>query len=204
MSSSRPNSPTPSGTTPAPHKHVTDIYNMIISENFLAKKNYNELLLKYNDLLAEYKKLCLSIAESGDSSGIMNYLQTKNTSGEPESYFDSSSYDKALPTPINGNITFVPPIHHNPTMNPHPRPRPPKPPTPPVAKLANPKPPHPYPHPPMPHPPIPHPPSTTPKEMEEDEKGWGHHGHWGRWGRWGGHYPHYPPYYPPPYPYPYR
>lgn len=201
MSSSRPNSPTPSGTTPAPHKHVTDIYNMIISENFLTKKNYNELLQKYNDLLAEYKKLCLSIAESGDSSGIMNYLQTKNTSGEPESYFDSSSYDKALPTPINGNITFVPPIHHNPTMNPHPRPRPPKPPTPPVAKLANPKPPHPYPHPPMPHPPIPHPPSTTPKEMEEDEKGWGH---WGRWGRWGGHYPHYPPYYPPPYPYPYR
>lgn len=199
MSSSRPNSPTLPGTTPpAQHKHVTDIYNMIISENFLVKKNYNELLQKYNDLLAEYKKLCLSIGESGDSSGIMNYLQSKNTSGEYDS-FDSYD-DKALPT--NGNITFVPPIHHNPTMNPHPRPKPPTPPTPPVAKLVNPKPPHPYPHPPMPHPPMP--PSTTPKEMEEDEKRWGHHGHWGRWGRWGGHYPYYPPYYPPPYPYPYR
>ena len=198
MSSSRPNSPTLQGTTPQPqHKHVTDIYNMIISENFLVKKNYNELLQKYNDLLAEYKKLCLSIGESGDSSGIMNYLQNKNVEYDS---FDSYD-DKALPT--NGNPTFIPPINHSPTMNPHPRPRPPTPPTPPIAKLGNPQPSHPYPHPPMPHPPMPQP----PKEMEEDEKRWGHHGHWGRWGRWGrwgGHYPYYPPYYPPPYPYPYR
>lgn len=206
MNPSRPNSPTNTGPShPPEHKHITDIYNMIISENYLVKQKYNDLLQKYNDLLAEYKLLYTGVNDTTTSTtvnsentnhGYIHYLQNREQFA-----------DKALPTPINGNPTFIPPVHHNPTMNPHPRPKPPTPP--PVLKAAIPKPP--IPHPPMPHP---RPPIYYPKEfemmedkeIEVDEKGrhgghWGHHwGHGGHHGGWG-RYPYYPIY---PYPYPYR
>jgi len=223
MNPSRPNSPTVTGNGhhPSQHKHVTDVYNLIISESFLVKQKYNDLLEKYNELLCEYKKLYSATNSNSDNigSGILNYMQNKDELAEQVS-------EKALPNnPSNGNptspyynkpgtnITFIPTPNHPPVINPNPKPPPkphPVPVYPPVAKTI-------LPRPPIPNIPIPqHPPTHHPKEFEmaEDkdfeinEKGrFGRHGHYGHhghhFGRYGGHYGGFYPILPPVYPYPY-
>lgn len=208
MNTSRPNSPSTGVHLPNDHKQVTDVYNMIISENYIVKQNYNDLLKKYNELLCEYKSLYSTINDNTDnvSSGMINYLQNKNAE------LVGNVTEKAAPITHPYPSTHPAP-HPQPKPHPYPPPTPPTPPTPPVTKAT-------LPRPPPPHPPIPphHKVNVAPipvihpkdfdmvenKDFEVEDKGRGHFGRYGHrpgYGRFG-HYPHLPPY-PYPYPYPY-
>ena len=151
----------------SPNQQMTDVYNLMIGENFMIKHKYNELLHKYNELnakystlMGDYEKLSAAIDNSSDSSnGVLSFLQGKNAE-LMKHIMDKNKEIASLQSTLSDfperAAPIKPPPHLVPYPYPHPNPHPmPKPhphpipisvshPTPPMKPVAN-KPLHPPP-----------------------------------------------------------
>ena len=177
----------------SPKQQMSDVYNLMIGENFMIKHKYNELLHKYNELtkkhqalVTDYEKLSTSIDNSSDSnSGILSFLQGKNaelmghimSKNKEIASLQSSLSDfpeKAAPLKPTPHLMPYPYPHPNPhpMPKPHPKPKPTHPhpvpisvshPMPPANKVLHP--PHKVHVPPPPNPPTPMNPKGLPDHM---------------------------------------
>ena len=74
----------PTGQMQEGNKQITDVYNLILSENIIVKQKYNEILDKYNILVNENTNLTSLLNSNSNPNGdntdnnMVSYLQNKN------------------------------------------------------------------------------------------------------------------------------